>query len=187
MYQAALKYYNTRAGENFAEVNVLMLAPTGKAAYNIKGNTIHSALAIPACQSLKNYKSLDSSQLNTLRCQIGGVKLIFLDEISMVGNTMFTVQIYNRLKDVKGSALPFGGVSIIAIGDLFQLQPVMDSYIFKDMDNSEYSILTQNLWQEHFQMFELQEIMRQRESKEFADMLNRLREGKHSKRRHHKI
>ena len=187
LYQAALKYYNTRAGENFAEVNVLMLAPTGKAAYNIKGNTIHSALAIPACQSLENYKSLDSSQLNTLRCQIGGVKLIFLDEISMVGNTMFTVQIDNRLKDVKGSALPFGGVSIIAIGDLFQLKSVMDSYIFKDMDNSEYSILTQNLWQEHFQMFELQEIMRQRESKEFADMLNRLREGKHSKRRHHKI
>ena len=233
LYQAALKYYNTRAGENFAEVNVLMLAPTGKAAYNIKGNTIHSALAIPACQSLKNYKSLDSSRLNTLRCQIGGVKLIFLDEISMVGNTMFTVQIDNRLKDVKGSALPFGGVSIIAIGDLFQLQPVaklifldeismvgntmftvqidnrlkdvkgsalpfggvsiiaigdlfqlqpvMDSYIFKDMDNSEYSILTQNLRQEHFQMFELQEITRQRESKEFADMLNRLREGKHSK------
>ena len=181
LYQAALKYYNTRAGENFAEVNVLMLAPTGKAAYNIKGNTIHSALAIPACQSLKNYKSLDSSKLNTLRCQIGGVKLIFLDEISMVGNTMFTVQIDNRLKDVKGSALPFGGVSIIAIGDLFQLQPVMNGYIFKDMDNSEYSILAQNLWQEHFQMFELQEIMRQRESKEFANMLSRLREGKHSK------
>ena len=49
------------------------------------------------------------------------------------------------------------------------------------MDNSEYSILAQNLWQEHFQMFELQEIMRQRESKEFANMLSRLREGKHSK------
>ena len=59
-----------------------MLAPTGKAAYNIKGNTIHSALAIPACQSLKNYKSLDSSRLNTLRCQLGGVKLVFIDEIS---------------------------------------------------------------------------------------------------------
>ena len=144
LYQATLKYYNTRAGENFAEVNALMLAPTGKAAYNIKGNTIHSALAIPACQSLKNYKSLDSSQLSTLRCQIGGVKLIFLDEISMVSNTMFTMQIDNRLKDVKGSALPFG-VSIIAISDLFQLQPVMDGYIFKDMDNSEYVILAQNL------------------------------------------
>ena len=73
--QAALKYYNTRAGDDFHQVKVLMLAPTGKAAYNIKGNTIHSALAIPACQSLKDYKSLDSSRLNTLRCQLGGLNL----------------------------------------------------------------------------------------------------------------
>ena len=181
LYQAALKYYNTKAGDNFAEIKVLMLAPTGKAAYNIKGNTIHSALAIPACQSLKTYKRLDSSRLNSLRCQLGGIKLIFIDEISMVGNTMFNVQINNRLKDIKGSSLPFGGVSIIAIGDLFQLQPVMDNYIFKDMDSLEYGILAPNIWQELFQMFELHEIMRQRESKQFAEMLNRLREGNHTK------
>ena len=106
LYQAELKYYNTRPGINFNETKVLMLAPTGKAAYNIKGNTIHCALAIPACQSLKNYKSLDSSRLNTLRSQIGRLKLIFIDEISIVGNTMFTVQISNRLKDIKGSSLP---------------------------------------------------------------------------------
>ena len=55
LYQVVLKYYNSRAGDNFAEFKALMLAPTGKAAYNIKGNTIHSALAIPACQSLKIY------------------------------------------------------------------------------------------------------------------------------------
>ena len=180
LYQAALKYYNTRAGDDFHQVKVLMLAPTGKAAYNIKGNTLHSALAIPACQSLKDYKSLDSSRLNTLRCQLGGVKLIYLDEISMVRNTMFNVQVNNRLKDIKGSKDDFGGVSIIAIGDLFQLQPVMDGYIFKDLDNSEYSILAPNLWQKHFKMFELHEIMRQRESKVFAEILNRLREGNHT-------
>ena len=180
LYQAVLKYYNTRAGVDFSDIKVLLLAPTGKAAYNIKGNTIHSALAVPACQSLKNYKPLDSSRLNALRCQLGGVKVIFIDEISMVGNTMFNVQINNRLKDIKGSSLPFGGVSIIAIGDLFQLQPVMDGYVFKDMDNSDYSILAPNLWQEHFKMFELRKIMRQRESKHFAEMLNRLREGNHS-------
>ena len=52
----------------------------------------------------------------------------------MVGNTMFKVQITNRLKDIRGSSLPFGGVSIIAIGDLLQLQQVMDGYIFKDMN-----------------------------------------------------
>ena len=98
----------------------------------------------------------------------------------MVGNTMFNVQINNRLKDIKGSKNDFGGVSVIAIGDLFQLQPVMDAYIFKDLDNSQYSILAPNLWQEHFKMFELNEIMRQRESKVFAEILNRLREGNHT-------
>ena len=72
-------------------------------------------MGIPACQSLENYKRLDSSRLNTLRCQLGGVKLIFLNEISMVGSTMSNVQINSRLKDIKGSSLPFGGVSIIAI------------------------------------------------------------------------
>ena len=99
LYQAALKYYNSRAGEDFNEVKILLLAPTGKAAFGIKGNTIHSTLAIPASQSLKIYKPLDSNRLNTLRCKLGAVKLIFLDEISMVGNTMFNVQINNRLKD----------------------------------------------------------------------------------------
>ena len=145
LYRAVLKFYNAREGEDFHDINVLLLAPTGKAAYNIKGNTIHSSLAIPAIQSLKNYKHLDSSRLNTIRSCIGGVKLIFLDEISMVGNCMFNIQINNRLKDIKGTKEDFGGVSIIAIGDLFQLQPVMDGYIFKDMDSLEYTVLTPNL------------------------------------------
>ena len=91
LYQATLKYYNIRAGDNFQEIKTLMLAATGKAAYNINSNTIHSALAIPACQSLQNYRALDSSRLNTLRCLLDGVKLISLDEISMVGSTMFNV------------------------------------------------------------------------------------------------
>ena len=94
---------------------------------------------------------------------------------------MFNVQINNRLKDIKGSKEDFGGVNIIAIGDLFQLQTVMDRYIFKELDNSEYAILAPNLWQDYFKMFELKEIMRQRESKVFAEILNRLREGNHTK------
>ena len=98
----------------------------------------------------------------------------------MVGNSMFNIQINNRRKDIKGGHLPFVTVSIVAIGDLFQLEPVIDGYIFRDLDNSEYSILAPNLCQEHVRMFELHEIMRQRESKMFAQMLNRLREGKHN-------
>ncbi|CAB3987663.1 Hypothetical predicted protein [Paramuricea clavata] len=63
-----------------------------------------------------------------------------------------------------------------------QLEPVMDRYIFKNLDNSEYyAVLAPNKWHDHFNMFELEEIMRQRESKVFAEILNRLREGKHTK------
>ena len=93
---------------------------------------------------------------------------------------MFTVLINNRLKDIKGSKEDFGGVSIIAIGDLFQYHLTFDGYIFNDIQNSEYSILASNLWKKYFKMFELDEIMRQRESKVFAEILNRLREGNHT-------
>lgn len=51
LYQAALKYYNSRVGDNFAHMRALMQAPTGKAAYIIKDNIMHSALAIPACSN----------------------------------------------------------------------------------------------------------------------------------------
>ena len=181
VYQASLKYYNAQAGEYFRRVHILLLAPTGKAAYIIKGNTIHNGLAVPASQSLKHYKPLDSGRLNTLRCKLGALKLILLDEISMVGNSMFTVQLNNRLKDLKGSKEDFGGVSIITLGDLFQLKPVMDGYIFTDVQClSSYNILAPNLWKRYFRMFELDEIMRQRDSKEFAEILNRLREGKYT-------
>ncbi|CAB4000987.1 Hypothetical predicted protein [Paramuricea clavata] len=73
IYQAALKHYNKRVGEDFRRVHVLLLAPTGKAGYLIKGNTIHTALSISASQSLKIYKPLDSGRLNTLRCELGSL------------------------------------------------------------------------------------------------------------------
>ena len=115
-----------------------------------------------------------------MRSQFGGIKLIFVDEISMVGNSMFQIKLNNRLKDIKGCREDFGGVSIIAIGDLFQLEPVMDEYIFKDLRNLDYAVLAPSLWHKHFKMFELNEIMWQRDSKLFAELLNRLHEGIHT-------
>ena len=62
------------------------------------------------------------------------------------------------------------------VGDLFQLRPVGDSWIF--LNNScDYSPLAPNLWHELFKMFELTEIMRQKEDEVFAQLLNRIREG----------
>lgn len=134
LYQAVIKHLNMRAGDDFNKIRAILLAPTGKAAYNIQGKTIHSTFNIPANQNLKNYKSLDSSWLNTLRAELSSLKVIFLDEVSIVGSSMFTLQINKCLQDIMGNKSDFGGVSIVAIGDLFQLQPVFDRYLFDSLE-----------------------------------------------------
>ena len=63
------------------------------------------------------------------------------------------------------------------VGDLFQLRPVGDGWIFGH-SSCDYSSLAPNLWQTHFTMFELTEIMRQKDDITFAELLNRIREGK---------
>ena len=79
-----------------------------------------------------------------------------------------------------GNQDPFGGVSVIAVADLFQLKPVFDNWIFEN-SLTGYNALASNIWTEHFTLFELTKIMRQKDDKEFAELLNRMREGKHSK------
>lgn len=56
LYQAALEYNNTKAGDDFHQIKVLLSGPAGKAAYIVKGHIIHSAIAVPANQSLKKLK-----------------------------------------------------------------------------------------------------------------------------------
>lgn len=68
-------------------------------------------------------------QLDTMRCKYHYVKVIFIDEISMVGSGMFNF-INLRLQEIRGCTKPFGRISVAAVGDLFQLKPVMDSWIF---------------------------------------------------------
>ena len=179
LYQAAVKCLNRNAGDDFHQIKVLLIAPTGKAAFNIQGSTIHSAMTVPANRSLRSYQKLDSSRLNSIRNKLGSLKLIFIDEISMVGNSMFNLQLNKRLQEIKGVDDDFGGVSVIAVGDLFQLEPVFDGYVFEALKDS-YCALATNLWRKHFTMYELCQIMRQRDSRLFAEILNRLREGKHT-------
>jgi exonuclease III len=180
LYQALLKYYSRKPGENPDECKILVCAPTGKAAYNVGGLTIHSAFNIPADQGFK-FKPLDMQQLCTFQTKYKSLKIVFIDEISMVGKRMFNF-INLRLQEIMGCTRPFGGVSVIVFGDLFQLKPVMDSWIFASgyRTSCELEILGPNLWQDLFSFFELDEIMRQKEDLRFAQLLNRLREGNQS-------
>jgi hypothetical protein len=177
LYEAVTKYLNHVVGENPDEAKVIKLAPTGKAAYNIRGNTVHSGLQLPVNKGF-HYIPLDNDRLNTIRSKLRKLKVVLIDEISMVGSGMFNF-VNLRLQQIMGSKMPFGGVSIIAVGDLFQLQPVFDKWIFEN-SNKDYGPLALNVWQEYFEMYELTQIMRQKEDKQFAELLNRLREGHHS-------
>ena len=177
LYEALMRYLNSVPGENPDEVKVLKVAPTGKAAFNIKGNTLHSAFKIPANRGFQ-YCTLDADRLNTIRAQLKRLQVIFIDEISMVGSGMFNF-LNLRLQQIMGTNTPFGALSVIAAGDLFQLKPVFDNRIFNNT-NHGYSDLATNIWNEYFTLFELTEIMRQKDDKEFAELLNRLREGNHT-------
>lgn len=178
LHQALLKYYNKNLGENLDNEKTLLCAPTGKAAHNIGGRTIHAAFGIPVGKGFQ-YKPLDMQQLNTLRSRYQHLKMVFIDEVSMVGRNMFNF-INLRLQEIAGTNTLFGGVSIIAFGDLFQLKPVMDSWIFcQSTAGCSLHNIASNIWADNFCLFELDEIMRQKDDLAFAQLLNRLREGNH--------
>lgn len=117
IYQALQRWFTQSPGDNPDTKYILLTAPTGKAAYLIKGSTIHSAFKIPANQSL-TYKSLTSDKLNTLRKDLGHLQVVIIDEVSMLGCNMMNY-INFRLQDIMSIRKPFGGVSILAVGNLF--------------------------------------------------------------------
>ena len=68
---------------------------------------------------------MSADQLNTLRIKHKFLKVVIIDEISMEGNTTFDF-IDTRLQQLRGIRAPFGGLSVIAVGDFYQLKPVND-------------------------------------------------------------
>ena len=101
-----------------------------------------------------------------------------VDEISMVSNDLWKY-VHLRLQEIKQCKEPFGGVHIIAIGDMYQLQPVKVNYVFMDLQHN-YGPLTTNLWREYITMYELDEIMWQKHDRQFAELLNRFHIGEHT-------
>ncbi|RVE55402.1 hypothetical protein OJAV_G00236690 [Oryzias javanicus] len=152
---------------DMSKPTVLLSAFTGTAAYNISGYTLHSLLKLP--RSLKPPIQGLGNQLDEVRSELINAEILVIDEISMVSKPLFAY-VDARLKQIKGCQRPFGGVSILAVGDFYQLPPVRHSKPICVHDPSEI-----DLWQEHFQMVTLTQIMRQKDDLSFAEMLNRIR------------
>ena len=99
------------------EKKFVILAPTGIAALNIKGQTIHSFFGFPP--RLLNHKDIKKSRNTRL---FKNLETIVIDEISMVRADIMDYIDY-ALKLNRGNNKPFGGVQLVVIGDLFQLPP----------------------------------------------------------------
>ena len=168
IYQAAIKTLRPEA-ENPDDTVCLLTAPTSPAAYNINGQTLHSAFSLPL-HGLD--PSISQSRLSRLRNKLCSLNLLIIDEISMVGSDMLFI-IHKRLSEINGTTNKlFGGVSVLAFGDLSQLPPVGHFAVYK-LPKSKMAKLYGSVWND-FNGFELTEIMRQQEDQDFAKLLTRV-------------
>ena len=161
------------------DVTVLITAPTGVAAFNVDGMTIHSSLLLRV-SGQSSCTSLSFDKLNTLRTKLSNLTLMIIDEISMVGSDML-LNIHHRLNEIKGingDDIWFGNTCILACGDLYQLPPVRQNCIFNPVKDAMVRMCgSGSIFMDEFQLHELTKIMRQKDDVIFAETLGRIRTG----------
>ena len=128
----------------------MLMAPTGVAAFNIGGLTIHRTLQLQVEHGrLARQISLGALALHDLRDLWKGVHTIIIDEVSMVSYQILK-SIHSRLCEIYANDEIFGGLNVIAVGDFYQLSPVNGSFIFSDQRSS--GRLALHLWRDFFTM-----------------------------------
>jgi ATP-dependent exoDNAse (exonuclease V) alpha subunit len=150
-------------------------APTGVAALNVNGQTIHTLFDISISYTPNQPISIRPNKVSVLR----ELQVLIIDEISMVRAEILDA-IDRTLQDARLSRLPFGGVQVIMFGDLYQLPPVIKGEELKDYLLQSYKSLyffDALVWDKvGFDKYELQHIFRQ-ENEDFKHLLNQIREG----------
>ncbi len=156
--------------------NCVVLAPTGVAALNIKGQTIHSFFGFKPGVMPSDIKEIKNKQKALMYKK---VDIIVIDEISMVrADLLDCVDVFLRIHS-KEPFLPFGGVQMVLIGDLYQLPPVItreEEKIFYDRYDSPYFFDSKVFKNFNFKYLELKTVYRQNEMA-FVDMLEAIRSG----------
>jgi len=177
-----LKYLRENAAKN-----ILVAAPTGVAAINAGGVTLHSLFQLPFHPFLPTKQGRDDllskTRINRQRQELlRKMELLVIDEVSMVRCDVMDA-IDTILKSVRRNyRLPFGGVQVLYIGDLYQLPPVAQP--------AEWSILSEYYETPFFfdslaireqvpLLIELQKIYRQKENR-FVTLLNNVRNNEMS-------
>lgn len=161
-----LRYLKHHSNKNF-----VVLAPTGIAALNIQGQTIHSFFKLPQGFLHEQSRISPVEELN----HIDG---ILIDEISMVRADVFET-IDKICKQSLDSSDTFGGLQIVMFGDVFQIRPVVKPEFQKVLSarfGEGFFFETQAFQEGNFEVIELREQMRFQDM-EFFQALERVRVG----------
>ncbi len=178
-----LKYITETTSKRF-----VVLAPTGVAAINAGGSTIHSFFQLPLCPYLpdvkeliteyqmpEKYRSLRKERVKIIRT----LDLLIIDEISMVrADLMDAVDM--TLRKYRRDDRPFGGVQLLMIGDAQQLSPVVkeaERAYMSQVYPSPYFFHSKALSRLSYVTIELQKVHRQKDE-EFLRILNAVREDR---------
>lgn len=163
----------------------VILAPTGIAAINAGGSTLHSFFRLPFHPLLPNDRQYDRRHIretlkytNAQRKLLREVELIIIDEISMVRADIIdfidkVLRIYTRNYE------PFGGKQLLLVGDIYQLEPVLkeeDRQLLSPFYSSAY-FFNAKVWQQmQLVSIELRKVYRQRDDF-FIGLLDRIRQN----------
>ena len=152
----------------------IVLAPTGVAAVNVGGQTLHSFFKLPP----RLIEPADIRRLRSTRL-MKAVKTIIIDEISMVRADMLDA-IDKSLKLNRASKRPFGGARMILSGDLHQLPPVVrgeEAEILRERFGGAYFFNAPAFKEAEFALLALKHIFRQEDLK-FQALLGAMRQGR---------
>ena len=173
---------------NMSTVPVVVCAPTGLAAFNVNGCTIHKILSLPVEHGKPaDYYPLNQDQLILMRSTLRGLKLMIIDEISMVSSVTLLF-IHLRLTEIMALDDPFGGINMVVFGDFLQLPPVKGNQPFIPATFFETkqrigSVGTLNIWQQ-FHYDKLTINMRQGSDKDYAELIQNVRLGQLTESHH---
>lgn len=166
---------------------MIVLAPTGIAAINAGGMTIHSFFQLPfspyvpgttfGCGEQKRYQ-FSKLKRNIIR----SIDLLVIDEISMVRSDLLDAVDSVLRQYRKRHDLPFGGVQLLMIGDLQQLAPVVtpqEEHLLGQHYDTPFFFSSNALKQVGYLTIELKKVYRQQDE-QFISLLNQIRENKAS-------
>ena len=158
---------------------MIVVAPTGVAAINAGGVTIHSFFQLPLSPYVPGTTFKDRYDFGKEKRRIiRTLDMLVIDEISMVRSDLLDA-IDNVLRRYRDPTLPFGGVQLLMIGDLHQLTPVVtprDEELLRPYYDTPYFFGSHALQQTSYVTIQLTHVYRQQDQA-FIDILNHVRDG----------